>query len=384
MATPSMRQGKAVTDFFISYTGVDRSWAEWIAWQLEAAGYTTVIQAWDFRPGANFALAMQHAAAKSERTIAVLSPAYLQSGFTAAEWAAAFARDPTGTQGLLLPVRIHDCEPQGLLPQIVYIDLVGLDAEAARETLLAGVRRQRTKPTREPGFPGQSPRSGTEPPLFPGSIPHNLPLLGEAPIAGRELIVNLAQVGGASKFSGKIEAFFEEYLVTETGLTTVPFGGRDEDIALLDAWLDDETAPPRYLLTAPAGRGKSALLVRWLQHLQEQGRVGRDAPASWQLVFVPISIRFETHRPDIFYEALAARLAEILGEELPPTHTDKGVYYADHCRTLASAAVAQGRRILIVLDGIDEALGERFDARWFPRNPGTRLRLVLFGPLAGR
>jgi len=353
-----------MTDFFISYTGVDRFWAEWIAWQLEAAGYTTVIQAWDFRPGANFALAMQHAAAESERTIAVLSPAYLQSGFTAAEWAAAFAKDPTGRQGLLLPVRIQDCELRGLLPQIVYIDLVGLEAEAARERLLAGVLRQRTKPTRAPVFPGHSPHSVTAPPLFPGAIPQNIPL-------------NLAQVGSASKFSSKLEEFFEEYLITETGLPTVPFGGRDADVALLDAWLDDATAPPRYLLTAPAGRGKSALLVRWLQHLREQGRVGRDAPAPWQLVFVPISIRFETHRPDIFYEAIASRFAEILGQELPPTPTDKGLYYADHCRTLASTAVAEGRRILIVLDGIDEALGEQFDARWFPRNPGASLRLVL-------
>src|SRR5215471_367191 len=142
-----------MTDFFISFTQVDRPWAEWIAWQLEAAGYTIVIQAWDFRPGENFVLAMQRAAAESARTIAVLSPTYLQSGFTAAEWAVAFARDPTGTQGLLLPVCIHDCAPQGVLPQIVYIDLVGLDAEAARETLLAGVRRQRAKPTMEPGFP---------------------------------------------------------------------------------------------------------------------------------------------------------------------------------------------------------------------------------------
>ena len=127
-----------MTDFFISYTRIDRPWAEWIAWQLEAAGYTTVNQAWDFRPGANFALAMQDAAAESERTIAVLSPAYLQSGFTAAEWAAAFARDPTGMQGLLLPVRIHDCELRGMLPQIVYIDLVGLDAEAATRDAAGG------------------------------------------------------------------------------------------------------------------------------------------------------------------------------------------------------------------------------------------------------
>jgi hypothetical protein len=153
-----------VADFFISYTHVDRSWAEWIAWQLEAAGYTTVIQAWDFRPGGNFVLDMQRAAAESARTIAVLSPDYLQSGFTAAEWTAAFARDPTGTQGLLLPVRIQDCELRGLLPQIVYIDLVGLEPEAARERLLAGVRWQREKPTQEPEFPGPSPRLVTAPP----------------------------------------------------------------------------------------------------------------------------------------------------------------------------------------------------------------------------
>ena len=38
-------------DFFISYTGVNRPWAEWIAVSLEAAGYRTVLQAFDFRPG---------------------------------------------------------------------------------------------------------------------------------------------------------------------------------------------------------------------------------------------------------------------------------------------------------------------------------------------
>jgi len=30
-------------DFFISYTGADRQWAEWIAWHLEQAGYSTII-----------------------------------------------------------------------------------------------------------------------------------------------------------------------------------------------------------------------------------------------------------------------------------------------------------------------------------------------------
>ena len=80
-------------DFFVSYTGADRRWAEWIAWVLEEAGHTVVLQAWDFRPGSNFVLAMQQAAEQAERTIAVLSPDFLASRFTAPEWAAAFARD---------------------------------------------------------------------------------------------------------------------------------------------------------------------------------------------------------------------------------------------------------------------------------------------------
>jgi hypothetical protein len=38
-------------DFFVSYNKADKSWAEWIAWQLEEAGYSTVLQGWDFRAG---------------------------------------------------------------------------------------------------------------------------------------------------------------------------------------------------------------------------------------------------------------------------------------------------------------------------------------------
>ena len=79
-------------DFFVSYNKADRQWAEWIAWHLEQAAYTTVIQAWDFRPGGNFVMQMQQAASRAERTVAVLSPDYLSSRFTQPEWAAAFAQ----------------------------------------------------------------------------------------------------------------------------------------------------------------------------------------------------------------------------------------------------------------------------------------------------
>jgi TIR domain-containing protein/bDLD-like protein len=151
-------------DFFISYNRHDQQWAEWIAWQLENAGYTTFIQAWDFRPGGNFVADMQEAAAKSERTIAVLSDTYLASQFTQPEWNAAFAQDPTGKQGLLLPVKVRDCDPKGLLSQIVYIDLTGISPEQATERLLAGVKHGRAKPSTAPGFPGTA---APEEPPFP-------------------------------------------------------------------------------------------------------------------------------------------------------------------------------------------------------------------------
>jgi len=141
-------------DFFISYSHADTAWAEWIAWQLEAAGWTTAIQAWDFRPGANFVLEINRATKEARRLLAVLSPAYLASLFTAPEWAAYFARDSTGAGATIVPVRVADCEIGGLLGPIVYIDLVGLEPEAASKALLAGVGKHRAKPRTPPKFPG--------------------------------------------------------------------------------------------------------------------------------------------------------------------------------------------------------------------------------------
>lgn len=149
-------------DFFISYNKADKAWAEWIAWILEDAGYTTVIQAWDFRPGSNFAVEMHNAAVEAERTIAVLSPDFLASKFTQPEWAAAFARDPDGRERLLLPVMVRECKPDGLLAQINYIKLIGLAEDDAKAAIL-GAFTDRGKPVSAPKFPGDNASAA-----FPG------------------------------------------------------------------------------------------------------------------------------------------------------------------------------------------------------------------------
>jgi TIR domain len=83
-------QGADEREFFVSYTGADQASAEWIAWELEQTGYTTVLQAWDFVAGSNFADAMDRALKAARHLIAILSPAYLRSRFGKAEWLNAF------------------------------------------------------------------------------------------------------------------------------------------------------------------------------------------------------------------------------------------------------------------------------------------------------
>jgi tetratricopeptide (TPR) repeat protein len=158
-------------DFFVSYAHADQTWAEWIAWQLEEAGYSTVLQAWDSMPGRDWASEMQRAVTSAGKTIAVLSSAYLQSVYGEAEWRVAFASDPTGERGLLVPVRVENIRPPGLLQTRIYVDLVGLSQDDAAARLLEAVSRKRAKPPRQPVFPGD------EEPRFPRRGPSisNLP-----------------------------------------------------------------------------------------------------------------------------------------------------------------------------------------------------------------
>lgn len=144
-------------DFFISYTSTDRPWAEWIAWQLEEAGYEVMIQAWDFVAGVHFVNQMHQVIQQSARTLAILSPEYLNSAFTNAEWQEAFRSDPQGIARKLVTVRVAPCERPGLLGQVVAFDLFGLDAVTAKQRLLEHVRNAqsgRAKPFIEPRFPG--------------------------------------------------------------------------------------------------------------------------------------------------------------------------------------------------------------------------------------
>ncbi len=227
--------GMSSPDVFISYNRADLAWAEWIAWTLEEAGYSVVVQAWDFRPGENLVRAMDKAA-RARHTMAVLSPSYLAAEYTQPEWAAAFARDPQGRTRTLIPIRVQECQPDGLLGQIIYADVVGLDEKAARATLLSAFAGCGKPPT-QPAFPGQAaPAHASRPkPKFPA-------------------IANLPVTGGT-------------------------FVAREEELARLDtAWAGGTNV---ISFVAMGGAGKSALVNRWLDGLPRDGWRGAERVLGW-------------------------------------------------------------------------------------------------------
>jgi hypothetical protein len=149
-------------DFFVSYTKNDYLWAAGLDGWLKDAGYSTVIQSIDFSPGSNFVLEMHQALQSCQRTLLVLSPDFLLSPFTASEWAASFAQDPTGARRKVVGAMVRSCAPQGLLAAITHIRLYDQNVQQAQATFLAGIKAAVTGvPVRREAVP--PPATATSP-----------------------------------------------------------------------------------------------------------------------------------------------------------------------------------------------------------------------------
>ncbi|WP_239332528.1 KGGVGR-motif variant AAA ATPase [Frankia sp. CiP3] len=160
-------------DFLISYCSADSAWAEWLAWQLEAAGYRVIISTidvvpgidWitDLGPGTNWIEALERAMSSSHRILlAIVSRASIRSRSALFEWQISWLYDATQASPRIIPVRVEETALPGMLAQIVGIDLWGLDEAAAREVLLAAIGAAdtgRSKPTAPPSFPPPTRKS---------------------------------------------------------------------------------------------------------------------------------------------------------------------------------------------------------------------------------
>ncbi len=163
-------QGGDSPDFFISYAAADGAWAEWIAWVLADAGYSVFVNAWDLQPGDNRRERIGTAIERSERVIAVISPAYLSSAFAEEELTTALRSD-SRTTGRLIPILVADVFLPPLLDAIVSIDLRGRDEATSRQLLVSGAAAGGLRPTAAgsgtraalPSFPGAGAPARREP-----------------------------------------------------------------------------------------------------------------------------------------------------------------------------------------------------------------------------
>jgi hypothetical protein len=170
-----------------------------------------------------------------------------------------------------------------------------------------------------------------------------------------------------NNYSSRIENFLFEYLGSND--QPVPFGGRQAQLAELDAWLADPNAPPYLLMVAEAGGGKSALVTRWAAHLASRGALA--------VVFVPISIRFQTAAQDVAFAALAARLAQIYEQQANLPAALSAEQWKAQCESYLRLPVPAGQQVVVVIDGLDEATGWRAGPELFAKRPPPGLRVVV-------
>ncbi|MFI1738173.1 FxSxx-COOH system tetratricopeptide repeat protein [Streptomyces sioyaensis] len=145
----------ATQQFFISYAGPDRPWAEWVGYHLERAGHQVVLDVWDWRAGDNLVHHMDQALEQADAVVALFSKSYFDpERWTQDEWTAAVTRRDRVIPLALEPITTADVPP--LLAAKLRKDLHGLDETTALATLREAVNGG-ARPTSPPPFPGTTP-----------------------------------------------------------------------------------------------------------------------------------------------------------------------------------------------------------------------------------
>ena len=197
-----------------------------------------------------------------------------------------------------------------------------------------------------------------------------------ASVLGRPSI--LVQVLGINsnpvrRFDGSVANFLSHYAGTDS--QPRPFAGRAEALAALDRWLE-QSAPPYWLITAEAGLGKSALLVAWSRRVV--ARPGID------VLFYPISHRFQTNSAAQTFHDLYVKLSSVLGISDSVVDPSGVTDWRGRFAGLLHRVRSHSRTVLLILDGLDEALDWEAGPDLFSPDPPSNLRiLVAARPLAG-
>jgi len=170
------------------------------------------------------------------------------------------------------------------------------------------------------------------------------------------------------QLAGQVRRFVDYYAGAPD--RPMPFAGRDSELMALDRELDQGGA--FRLLTGAAGLGKSTLLLRWLARV-----LGREEPP--HLVFLPVSIRFDTADELRGLRLLYAQLAGFFGELCFPesARPDQDDYRDRIGKGWETIVQRPHKRFLLVIDGADEASGDWLKTQVLPYAIPPNLTIIL-------
>jgi hypothetical protein len=151
------RQPGDLPRVFLSVTGTDLAWGEWLYTILRGENYRVDFYKRTFAVGSSFIAGIDAALAECDVMIAVLTEQYCDpASWVSLEWQAALSISRK-RPGFLLPILVETCDLPPLLAALSYVDVVGLDEELAMSRILAELRR---------GRPQEA--DGSARPMFPG------------------------------------------------------------------------------------------------------------------------------------------------------------------------------------------------------------------------
>ncbi len=200
-------------DVFISYSSKNQEWVRGeLLKRIEKAGLKAFIDFRDFTPGAPSIKECERGVVECRKTLLILTPDYLTSGWTEIENVMAQTLDPANETLRMIPLLKADCEKPlriGALTHINFTD--GADHELAwRQLLTALGRPPEPEPVKEPDR--------------------------------------------------------DSWFLDNPYPMPPDFTGRVAERKMLDEWLADDAGHPLLSLRALGGFGKSALVWHWLTH----------------------------------------------------------------------------------------------------------------------
>ena len=153
--------------------------------------------------------------------------------------------------------------------------------------------------------------------------------------------------------------------------------GREAELQELAAYCTEPGRGPYVWWQAPAWAGKSALMSTFVLH----------PPAGVRVVAFFITARLAAQDTrEAFTEVVLEQLAELLGQDLPSlTAATRDAHLLGMLEQAAEACAAQGERLILVVDGLDEDRGVTTGAdahsiaALLPADPPAGMRVVVAG-----